>query len=550
MTAKVLMVQGTSSDVGKSLMVAALCRIYARRGWRVAPFKSQNMALNSAVTPEGFEIGRAQAVQAAAAGIRPSVLMNPILLKPQSETGCQVVLNGKVAATMSAGDYHSHKPKLRDAIATSLAALRANNDLVIIEGAGSPVEMNLKAHDIANMFVAELCDAPVLIVADIDRGGVFASLVGTMALLEGTEHARVRGFLINKFRGDPALLGDSADFIKAKTGVPVLGVVPHLRNLQIADEDSVALASRSTRFASGDSRAKVAVIRFPHISNYDDLLPLEREPGLDVAFVRDAQSISEANLLVLPGSKCTSEDLLWLRSLGLDLAIIERAKAAAPILGICGGCQMLGARIDDPNGIESSHPSIAGLGLLSLVTTYKAEKTTAEVRARSTENELWQADGPLEGYEIHMGVLASDHAAGADALNASEVTRDGSASAASTGLRPAMHIVQRNDAQAKVPDGGVSENGLVVGTMIHGILDNDELRHSLLRRLGVTPNEASSQESEFDRLADAVAAHVDMAALDHIIGIPQSDDTSSAPGASSKMTRSTDDSSTSGKDTP
>lgn len=502
MTAKVLMVQGTSSDVGKSLMVAALCRIYARRGFRVAPFKSQNMALNSAVTSTGHEIGRAQAVQAEAAGVAPTVLMNPILLKPQSETGCQVVLMGKVMSQMSAADYHAHKPALRGAIADALARLREDFDLVIIEGAGSPVEMNLKAHDVANMFVAELCDAPVLLVADIDRGGVFASLVGTMALLEGTEHARVRGFLINKFRGDPKLLGNGLDIIHEKTGVRVLGVVPYLPNLAIADEDSVALNSRKLRFDADTPRAvKVAVLRLPHISNYDDFLPLEREAALDVAYVQDAESIATASLVILPGSKCTAEDMLWLQEQGLVAAICSRAASGMPILGICGGCQMLGAQLLDPDCVESNRPRVRALGLLPYSTVYTPEKTTAQVEATTHKNALWDVSGAIKGYEIHMGQIRWHEEP-----------------------EPAFQIQKRNGTVGAMADGGVNENGKIVGTMLHGIFENKPLRDSLLVGLGVSPGcqssfGASSSEAEFDRLADAVSSQIDMTELDEIIGI-------------------------------
>ncbi len=498
MSARVLMVQGTSSDVGKSLMVAALCRIYARRGLRVAPFKSQNMALNSFVTPEGHEIGRAQAVQAAAAGISPSVLMNPILLKPQSDTGCQVVLNGKAEASMSAVDYHAHKPALRATIGDALGKLRREYDLVIIEGAGSPVEMNLKEHDVANMFVAELCDAPVLLVADIDRGGVFASLVGTMELLEGSERARVRGFLINKFRGDPALLGDGLEILLSKTGVPVLGVVPYLRDLGVAEEDSVALAHRKTHFdeANRDTR-KIAVVHFPHISNYDDVLPLEREAAVEVAFVRDVESIRCADLVVLPGSKSTVADLQWLREQGMAEALLQLAQAGRPIIGICGGCQMLGTRIEDPENVESSHPSVKGLGLLPFFTVFESAKITAQVRATAVRAGVLHDSTEIQGYEIHMGQL---HWSGTPS--------------------PAFEISTRNGEEVHVPDGGVGNEGRIVGTMIHGIFGNAEVRKTLLSALGVRSGAGDSFfDSEIDRLADTVEGYVDVDHLDVIIGL-------------------------------
>ncbi len=497
MTAKVLMIQGTSSDVGKSLIVAALCRIYARRGLRVAPFKSQNMALNSAITPEGLEIGRAQAVQAEAAGTPLSVHMNPILLKPQSETGCQVVLMGKVQATMSASGYHAHKPELRETIASALNTLRATHDLVLIEGAGSPVEMNLKDNDVANMFVAELCDAPVLMVADIDRGGVFASLVGTMALLEGSEHERVRGFVINKFRGDPALLGNGLDILRERTGVPVLGVVPYVRNLAIADEDSVALQTRPQRFdARRTDAVRVAIIRLPHISNYDDVLPLEHEAALDVAFVGDAESVAEADLVIVPGSKCTILDMAWLRSQGLADALVKRAGAGKVILGICGGCQMLGERILDTAHIESNTEEVAGLGLLPFETVYEPTKTTAQVSATSVASSLWDEGTQAAGYEIHMGQLRWL----------------GEPS-------PAFRIYSRNGQEVDLGDGGTSNNGAVIGTMIHGAFASGPLFGQLLARLGLSQASRRTTDAEYDRLADTVETHLDMAALDRIIGI-------------------------------
>lgn len=504
MSGLVLMIQGTASSVGKSLMTAALCRIYARRGLRVAPFKSQNMSLNAAVTAQGHEIGRAQAVQAEAAMCAPSVHMNPILLKPEGGNRCQVIVNGEPLGRMSAQDYHAYKPRLADIIADSLNALRAANDLVIIEGAGSPVEMNLKDRDVANMFVAELADAPVLLVGDIDRGGIFASLIGTMTLLEGSERARVKGFLINKFRGDPALLGNGLQIIEERTGVPVLGVVPYLPELSIADEDSTSLPARELRFArkSMDTgpTLSIAVVRLPHISNYDDFLPLELEAGVALQFVQDAASLATADLVILPGTKCTAADLAWLRARGMESTLKLRQQAGLPILGICGGCQMLGQSIEDPDGVESDARQVDGLSLLPVHTRFRAEKITAQVDARSTgDHMLLAGDGLARGYEIHMGELHRVK-----------------------GARPAFRI-QRAGRSEILEDGAVNGEGTVLGTMLHGIFDNDAVRAALLGYLrgADTPSSYAMHElraSEYDRLAEHLRSCLDMRALDAIIG--------------------------------
>ncbi|HMJ14631.1 MAG TPA: cobyric acid synthase, partial [Polyangiaceae bacterium] len=336
------MIQGTASSVGKSLLVTALCRFFRREGVRVAPFKSQNMALNSAVTPDGFEIGRAQAVQAEAAGLEPAVEMNPILLKPEGESRAQVVVMGKPIGSMPALDYHAHKPRLKAIIADCLDKLRRQYELVIIEGAGSPAEINLKDRDIVNMHVARVADAPVLLVGDIDRGGVFAAFIGTLELLEPDERERVAAFIVNKFRGDVALLQPGLDFLTQRTGKPVLGVVPYVAKLRIADEDSVSLEDRVGRKRPGREQLDIAVVRLPRISNYDDVEALEHESGVVVRFVERPEEARGADLVILPGSKHTCSDLAWLRSTGIGHVIEERAQSSQPVLGICGGCQMLG----------------------------------------------------------------------------------------------------------------------------------------------------------------------------------------------------------------
>ena len=407
MLARTLMVQGTASSVGKSLLVAALCRLFRQDGFDVAPFKSQNMALNSAVTPDGFEIGRAQAVQAEAAGLPASVDMNPILLKPEGAQRSQVVVLGRPLATLSAREYHDYKPELQGVVAGSLERLRRRHQLVIIEGAGSPAEINLKARDLVNMHVARLAEAPVLLVGDIDRGGVFAALVGTLELLEPDERARVAALVINNFRGDLSLLEPGLEFVRQRTGKPVLGVVPHVPQLRIADEDSVSLESRKARQRPSRAELDIALVRLPQMSNYDDVLELEHEPGVTVRFVQEPGELRGADLVIVPGSKSTLSDLGWLRRNGLSSQIARQAHAGGLVLGICGGCQMLGAWIEDPERVESREPLVPGLGLLDSSTRFAADKRTTQVEARCELPCFLAEDGPagalLHGYEIHMG---------------------------------------------------------------------------------------------------------------------------------------------------
>lgn len=502
-----LMVQGTASSVGKSLLVTALCRFFRREGLRVAPFKAQNMALNSAVTPDGLEIGRAQAVQAEAAGLPPSVLMNPILLKPEGDSRAQVVVMGRPQARMDAAEYHAYKPTLKRLIAECLEELRAQYDLVLIEGAGSPAEINLKDRDIVNMHVARVAEAPVILVGDIDRGGVFAAFVGTMELLDADERERVAAFLINKFRGDVRLLDPGLEFLTRRTGKPVLGVVPYVPRLRIADEDSVALEDRAGRAPAGAGGIDIAVVRLPRISNYDDVLPLEHEPGVTVRFIERADDLGDADLVILPGSKNTVADLAWLRATGLAAAIAVRAAGAEPVLGICGGCQMLGERIDDPHGVESTAPRTAGLGLLPLRTTFERDKVTAQVEARVAAPSFL-ADGVggdlvLTGYEIHMGL----------------VERTGSEAA------PFL-VTRRNGAAAGIPDGAVDAHRHIAGTMLHGLFENAPLRVALLdwlrRRKGITAVGAGAlpdRDREYDRLEAALRDHVDQALLWRLTGL-------------------------------
>ena len=507
MLARTLMVQGTASSVGKSILVTALCRLFRQEGLRVAPFKAQNMALNSFVTPDGKEIGRAQAVQAEACGVEPAVEMNPILLKPEGDARSQVVVLGRAIGSMTAADYHAHKPDLHSVVAESLARLRRSFDLVIIEGAGSPVEVNLKDRDIVNMHVARLADAPVLLVGDIDRGGVFAAFVGTMELLDRDERARVAAFVVNKFRGDVNLLAPGLVFISDRTGIPVLGVIPYIEDLRIAEEDSVGLDGRARRGRPPRDHVDIAVVRLPRISNYDDFQPLEHEPGVTVRFIDGLRDALEPDLVILPGSKSTASDLAWLRARGLADAIVQRAGGGGPVLGICGGCQMLGHRIRDPHGVESGERVVPSLGLLPIETRFEREKITAQLRARVL-CPSWLGDGvvgELSGYEIHMGVVERVAHAGAP-----------------------FEIVRRNGRDVHVPDGAVDESGTVVGTMIHGVFGNETVRASLLRflrrRKGAAglPSPTNGTGASYDTLAGIVRRHVDWGLLQRLAGMARS----------------------------
>ena len=506
--APTIMVQGTASSAGKSLLVTALCRFFRREGLRVAPFKSQNMALNSAVTADGLEIGRAQAVQAEASGILSCVNMNPILLKPESDRRSQVVVLGKLIGSMTATEYHEYKPRLLTVIAESLTRLRTDYDLVVIEGAGSPAEINLKSRDIVNMHVAKLADAPVLLVGDIDRGGVFASFVGTMELLDPDERARVAAFVVNKFRGDIALLTPGLSFLTERTGKPVLGVVPYIPDLRIADEDSLSLEERMSRRRPSRQELDIVVVRLPRISNYDDVEALEHEAGVVVRFVEQPDEVRGADLVILPGSKNTVADLAWLRASGIADAIEARAREGQPVLGICGGCQMLGEGIDDPHGVESTETQVRGLGLLALRTHFEREKITAQVLARVLRPSFLTDGAALEeevsGYEIHMGMVEP---------------RNRQASP--------FEIRSRNGRMEVRSDGAISSDGTVVGTMLHGLFENEVIRaHTLafLRtRKGLpectTPQRIPSKQAEYDRLEVVVREHIDCEMLWRLTGL-------------------------------
>lgn len=482
--ARCIMVQGTMSGAGKSLLVTALCRIFRQDGLRVVPFKSQNMALNSYITRDGLEMGRAQVAQAEAAGKEPDVRMNPILLKPSSDTGSQLIVNGRVRGQYAARDYFAMKKTLVPDILQAYRSLAAENDVIVIEGAGSPAEINLKADDIVNMGLAEMVDAPVLLVGDIDRGGVFAQLYGTVALLEPREQARIVGTVINKFRGDVSLLEPGLEMLRQKTGVPVLGVVPYGR-WDIDDEDSLAPRLSHTR---AEGAVDIAVIRLPRISNFTDFAPLESHPALGVRYVNNPEQLGAPDLVILPGTKNTMEDLLWLRESGLEAAIRKLAAANTPILGVCGGYQMLGRTLSDPEGIEKQG-TLAGLGLLPCETVFNAQKTRTRMQAEVLAQPF--AGARLDGYEIHMGRTCR------------------------TGGEPFCRL------QTGAEDGAVQ--GLVFGTYLHGLFDTgsltDRLAAWLLERKGLpadstpTRDRAAYKEEQYDQLAAQVRAALDMPAI-------------------------------------
>ncbi|MDZ4245561.1 MAG: cobyric acid synthase [Dehalococcoidia bacterium] len=455
------MVQGTGSSVGKSVIAAGLCRIFRQDGWRVSPYKSQNMALNSFVTRDGKEMGRAQVVQAQAAGIEPQVDMNPILIKPEADSRSQVVVMGKPAMTIQARDYYKHTPELLKTALQALERLRAEYHIVVIEGAGSPAEINLRDREIVNMRIALHARAPVLLVGDIDKGGVFASLVGTLALLEPDEKKLVRGLIINKFRGDISILEPGLVQLEKITGLPVLGVIPYFRGFVIPEEDSL-LGERERDTSAGSLR--IAVVRLPRISNSTDFEALQQETGVNLYYVETVSEIGNPHLIIIPGSKTTVADLNYLRSSGLAGEIINRRKKGTPVVGICGGFQMLGTRILDPGHVESVESEVAGLGLLDITTTFTREKRTTQVHARvvSAKGLLANVAGmSFEGYEIHMG---HSHNPGGD----SEV--------------PFMVHKGRESAESH-PDGALNQDGMVVGTYIHGFFDDASFRQNFLKGL-------------------------------------------------------------------
>ncbi len=475
---KTLMIQGTTSDAGKSTLVAGLCRVLYRKGVKVAPFKPQNMALNSAVTIDGGEIGRAQAVQAQACGLVPHTDMNPVLLKPNSDTGCQVIIQGKVVCNLEATGYHAYKPTAMRAVLDSYSRLSLQHEAVIVEGAGSPAEINLREGDIANMGFAERVDCPVVLIADIDRGGVFAHIVGTLALLSETERARVVGFVINRFRGDIALLQSGLDWLETETGKSVIGVIPYLHDLHIEAEDAVPNTVASSN-KSIENRLRIVVPILPHISNHTDFDALRLHPQVDFQFVKINQPIPAADLIILPGSKNVRGDLEHLRANGWVQALTKHLRYGGKVLGICGGFQMLGAHIHDPNGIEGTTGSGAGLGWLAMETTLMPEKRLAQVSGK-----LSFADANVTGYEIHMGV--------------------------STGLALNQPALLLNG----LPEGAVSPDNQIAGTYLHGLFDHAEscaawLDWAGLKQINAPFDYEQVREAGLERLANCLEQYLD-----------------------------------------
>jgi adenosylcobyric acid synthase len=494
---RALFVGGTGSDVGKSVIAAGLCRILKRRGYRVAPFKAQNMALNSAVTPEGGEIGRAQALQAAACGLPAHVDMNPILLKPNSDTGAQVIVHGRAVGNMTVTGYHAFKPEAFARVRESFERLAAAHEVVVLEGAGSIAEINLREHDIVNLRAAAMAGAPVLLVADIDRGGVFASIVGTLELLGAEERAAVAGVIINRFRGDAALLRPGIEAVEARCGVPVLGVVPWL-DLKLPEEDSVALSRKGS--AGGGAPLRIGVVRLPLLSNYTDFDPLEHEPEVALAYLDDPAQVKGCDLLILPGTKGTIPDLQFLRASGFARAIHDFHAAGGPVAGVCGGYQMLGRTVADPFGVESAIPEAEGLGLLDVATILAEVKQTHQAQGEALPAAAAAGLAGVErvsGYEIHMGETLLGPLA-----------------------RPLFRLTRHSARGGMVEDGAVSPDGRVWGTYLHGLFDETPVRRALLaalrERRGLPVASAAppvTLETELDRLADHLEAHLDLPAI-------------------------------------
>ncbi len=490
-----LMIQGTTSDAGKSTLVAGLCRLARRAGARVAPFKPQNMALNSAVTVDGGEIGRAQALQAVAAGIDAHTDLNPVLLKPTSDRGAQVIIHGKARMNLDARAYHDYKPLAFEAVLESYARLQASYDTIIVEGAGSPAEVNLRDRDIANMGFAEAVHCPVVLVADIDRGGVFAHLTGTLACLSASEQARVRGFVINRFRGDISLLKPGLDWLEAKTGKPVLGVVPYLHGLTLDAEDMLPreLRAKHTNGASDSDVLRVVVPVLPHISNHTDFDALRTHPQVDFHYVRAGSAPPAADLIILPGSKNVQGDLAFLRAQGWDAVLQRHLRYGGRVIGICGGMQMLGREVADPYGVEGPPATVAGLGWLDLSTTLTRDKTLKNVTGRLAAD----AAADVAGYEIHMGDTRGP------ALDTPALLLD------DTGGRTR-------------PDGARSADGQILATYVHGLFDTPAACAALLAWAGLAQAEPidypALREASLERLADTLAEHLDLPRLWAAVG--------------------------------
>ena len=492
--ARSIMIQGTMSNAGKSLLCAGLCRIFAQDGYKVAPFKSQNMALNSAITADGFEMGRAQVVQAQAAGIEPSLERYPILLKPTSNVGSQVIVNGEVLGNMKAMDYYANKKQLVPEIEKAFEKLSGEYDIIVIEGAGSPAEINLKENDIVNMGMARIAKAPVLLCGDIDRGGVFASLYGTVKLLEYEEQSMIKGLIINKFRGDVEILKPGLQMIEEKTGIPVVGVVP-LTPLDIDDEDSLSDRLTHTGQKGG---IDLAVIRLPHISNFTDFNVFERMDGVSLRYVGSAGELGTPDLIFLPGTKNTMDDLTWLRESGMETAVLRCAEQKVPVMGICGGYQMLGELLEDPDGVEHGG-SMRGMGLLHTKTVFSRAKTRTQIQGRVNTVSICGefAGREVQGYEIHMG--------------RTEKTGD------------CQETIYLEDGRL---DGLSNPEGTVFGTYLHGIFDYGDLAamtvSRLMRRKGIDPKNwhfdpEEHKRREYDKLADLVRNSLDMKRIYEIL---------------------------------
>jgi len=485
---KTLMIQGTTSDAGKSTLVAALCRVFANQGIKVAPFKPQNMALNSAVTNDGGEIGRAQALQAIAAKVEPETDFNPILLKPNSDTGAQVIIHGKAISNMEAGKYHDYKKVAMDAVITSHERLAKRFDLLLVEGAGSPAEINLRENDIANMGYAEKVDCPVIIIADIDKGGVFAHLVGTLALLSGSEQARVKGFVINRFRGDISLLQGGLDWLEQYTGKPVLGVLRYLHDLTLDAEDAVAINNNVTHAA-----INIAILLVPHISNHTDFDALRLHPNINVNYIRHTQVIPDVDLIILPGSKNVLGDLTFLINEGWDNQIKRHLRYGGKVLGICGGMQMLGNIIYDPEGVESSLKSVSGLALCDFETTLTSQKVLSKVTATLKLNNRQTL---CSGYEIHAGVSKGN------------------------ALKTPLITFSQHPNGFKT-DGFISDDNAIVGTYLHGLFDEPNATMEILKwvkpDLNIDPISIDThREQQLARLATMCETHLDIAQITSI----------------------------------
>ncbi len=495
--AKNIMFQGTGSSVGKSILTAAFCRIFKDEGYKTAPFKSQNMALNSFVTLDGKEMGRAQAVQAEAARIEPKVEMNPILLKPTSHVGSQIIVNGRVYKNMNAMDYYKKKTELKGIIVEAYDKLDLTFDIIVIEGAGSAAEINLKENDIVNMGLAEMVDSPVILVGDIDRGGVFASIYGTIMLLSEKERNRIKGFIVNKFRGDVKILEPGIKMLEDLVNKPCLGVVPYM-DVQIDDEDSVT--ERFYNKKTGE--IVIGVIKLPYISNFTDFAPLEIEEGVNVRYVSNKEQLEDVDLVIIPGSKNTIKDMGYIFNSGIDQAIYRKHREGIPIIGICGGYQMLGQEIVDPNKVESTLNRINGLSLLNIKTTMLGEKQTKQVNGKFiTETDMFNGgyDDFISGYEIHMGETEL--------------------------LGNTSHIIELEDGRL---DGAISKDEQVLGTYLHGIFENDGFRNNILKKLrekkgldNKAPmiNFREFKEREYDKLAKLVKENTDITTIKEIMGL-------------------------------